>query len=171
MRKLFFALLLLANTACHAQSADRELNEALSHYMTYSTGTAIDQLMNYLYPRVFELAPKEAIAKALKDAYNSEEISIVIDSAAVLQVDSIRKFGKGNYTRFSYLVRMKMKILNNDLAKNTEAIKKSYYKSIGEKNVHYDDNTGYFTIMQSKEGLAIKDNYSKKQMDFFGNRQ
>lgn len=168
MKKLLFVLSIFFSVNVFSQSSDAALNKRLSEYMSLSKDMNIKELMEYMYPRLFELAPKEQLKEALEKAYNSTEIEIKLDSLTLGKVEPVSKFSKGSFTKFSYTVKMRMKLLSAEMEKNTDMILQSFKTSFGEKNVSYDEATKFFWVYQAKSGIAIKDNYSKNIWTMLG---
>ena len=168
MKKILFLLLFSFSLSAYSQSADAALNKRLAEYMSFSKEVNIDRLMDYMYPRLFELAPKEQLKEALEKAYHNKDIEIKLDSLAMGQVLPISKFSKGSFTKFSYTVKMRMKLLTEEMEKSTDMILQSFKTSFGEENVSYDEATKFFWVYQTKNAIAIKDNYSKNIWTMLG---
>jgi hypothetical protein len=168
MKKIFFLLFFSLSLGVYSQSADAVLNKRLSEYMSFSKEMNIDRLMEYMYPRLFELAPREQLKEALEKAYHNPDIEIKLDSLAMGQVLPISKFSKGSFTKFSYTVKMRMKLLSEEMEKSSDMILQSFKTSFGEANVSYDEVTKFFWVYQTKDAIAIKDNYSKNAWTMLG---
>ncbi len=162
---LFLSLTFFIATA---QTGDAVLDKRLTEYMQLSKNLNVTKLMSYLYPRIFELAPKKDLAAALKSAYTSTDFTITIDSMNINSIDPVQKFAKGNYTMFNYFVQMQFKMTGNKTAEEATGIFESFQKTFGKENVTQDKTTNTFSIQQEKQALAIKDNYSAGKWTFLG---
>jgi hypothetical protein len=160
----FFSFGVMAN----AQTTDPVFNKRLSEYIDISRDLKIDLLLNYMYPRIFEIAPRKDLKAALEGAYHNESISIKLDSVITGKVDPISKFSKGAFTRFEYKAVMTVQLLGENMEGKADAVLQNFKLKFGEKNVSYDNDTKLFRIRQHKEALAIKDNFSKNLWTFIG---
>jgi hypothetical protein len=168
MKKISFLLFLLLSLCTYGQTTDAVLNKRLSEYMSYSKDINIDKLLEYMYPRVFELASRDQLKEALEKAYHNDEIEIKLDSLAMGIVLPISKFSKGAFTKFSYTVKMSMRLLNKEMEEKTGLVFQSFKTSFGEENVSYNEETKLFWVYQTKDAIAIKDNYSKNIWTMIG---
>jgi hypothetical protein len=168
MKKLLLFIFIAASFTVYSQTSDPALNKRLSQYLAYSKDLKIDQLLGYMYPRIFEMASKNQIKEALVSAYNNPDIQIKLDSIAISKVLPISKFNKGAYTKFSYAVKMQIKLLKEEMAESANKILENFKEKFGEENVTYDETAKLFLVYQTKEALAIKDNYSKNIWTILG---
>jgi hypothetical protein len=151
-----------------AQTGDAVLDKRIEAYMQLSKDINVDKLLGYLYPRIFELAPKKDLAAALKTAYTSTDFTIAIDSMSISSIDPVQKFAKGSYTMFNYFVRMKFKMTSSKTAEEVTRTFENFQKTFGKENVTQDKTDNTFSIQQVKQALAIKDNYSAGKWTFLG---
>ncbi|MEN9570784.1 MAG: hypothetical protein RL172_2015 [Bacteroidota bacterium] len=165
---IILALCLYWATGTTAQTSDAALNKRLAEYLSYSKEINIDKILDYMYPRIFELAPKEQLKEVLQNAYNNKDIAISLDSLSIGKVLPISTFSKGACTKFSYTVKMTMKMLAEGMQNNTAAILQSFKASFGANNVRYDEAEKKFIIYQTKEALAIKDDFSNNTWSMLG---
>jgi hypothetical protein len=151
-----------------AQTGDTVLDKRLTAYMQFSKDLNIDKLMTYMYPRIFELAPKKDIAAALKAAYTSEDLKIGIDSLSISNTDPVQKFAKGNYTRFTYFTIISFEIIKEEEKADAAAMVEGFKQQFGAGNVSIDKVTNIIKVKQTKQALAIKDNYTAGKWTFLG---
>ena len=168
MKKLITLLFIAASFTANSQTSDLALNKRLSEYLTYSKDLKIDLLLGYMYPRIFEMASKKQIKEALESAYNNPDIEIKLDSVGIGKVLPLSKFSKGTYTKFNYSVKMKIKLLKKEMEEKADKILENFKTKFGKENVTYDETTRLFWVYQTKEALAIKDNYSKNIWTILG---
>jgi hypothetical protein len=160
-------LLLFSFFIATAQTGDTVLDKRLTAYMQLSKNLDINKLLTFMYPRIFELAPKKDIAAALKSAYSSDEFTIAIDSLRISSADPVQRFAKGSYTLFNYFVLISFKGKKDekaDIATMLEAFKNQF----GKENVTLNEADNSIRINQTKQALAIKDNYTAGKWTFLG---
>jgi hypothetical protein len=168
MKYCILFVLLIITLSASSQTTDAVLNKRLSEYLGFSKNLEIENLLTYMYPRIFELATKAQIKQALESAYNSTEIEIKLDSMGIGNVLPISKFSKGLYTKFGYGVKLTMKFLDKEMEDKIDIVLQSLKTKFGELNVQYAEESKIFTVYQEKEALAIKDNYSKNIWTILG---
>jgi hypothetical protein len=165
MRKILLVLLVLSSCLLKAQSEDTVLNSVLKEYFYCCSQFDVAKQMDLIYPRVFEIVPKKELVKAMEDFYKSPDLVMSVDSIAITKVDKISKFENGFFTRFNHFSSIKLKVADMDKS-DTEmvtAVMDMLAELFGEKNVQYNKSTGYFTISQHSESLAINDNYTQSK--------
>ncbi len=168
MKKFITILLIAISFTASSQTSDAVLNKRLAEYLVFSKELKVDALLDYMYPRMFELASREQLKQLLEQAFNSPDISIKLDSLTIDKILPVSKFSKGAYTKFTYSLVMKIKLTNPAMEDKSEAILDNFKEKFGEKNVFYDETTKLFSVYQTKDALAIKDNYSKNIWTMLG---
>jgi hypothetical protein len=168
MKLIVTFLLSIVIFTATAQTGDAVLNKRLTEYMQLSKNLNIDKLITYMYPRVFELAPKKDLAAALKTAYTSTDFKITIDSLKITRVDPVQKFAKGNYTIFNYFTTIGFEIINAEKKADAAVMVDGFKQKFGAENVSFDEATSIIKIKQDKLALAIKDNYTAGKWTFLG---
>lgn len=167
-RYIIITIILLASAVAKSQTADAVLNKRLANYIQWSKDLKIEPLLDYMYPRIFEIAKKEQLKEVLENAYNNPDLETKIDSLSLGEVLPISKFSKGSFTRFSYYVKLSMKPVSDKYKDQTDLLLQSFKTSFGENNVILDEATNTFWVTQTKDGLAIKDNFSKNLWTMIG---
>ncbi len=168
MKKItLLAFIFFSTITLKAQTSDATLNTAISNYMHYSKKLEIDKLVDYMYPKIFELAKKKAIVESLNGLYNSDQFIARLDSVYTTQYFPVIKFSKGYFSKFSYgtILRMKFNDANDSASK--QKIFAALQAAYGQSAVTMvEDN--FFKIIDIKDALAIKDNFSKNKWTFLG---
>ncbi len=163
---LFIYLLLGASfQIVKAQQVDAALTKAVDKYIQFSEEMQVDSILKYIYPRLYEIAPKPQIRKAFTDAFNSKEISLKFSNLSVTNIEPVQKFSKGLFTKLVYTATMIIKL--NDVKDSAEIdnTKVLYKEQFGAGNVKINAE-GAFEINTTENVVAIKDNYSKLKWTF-----
>ncbi len=167
MRIKIIVLLLLCSSFLNAQTTNAKLNTALKKYFKYSVELNTDSLVTYLYPRIFEIASKEEIAKAIGGVFKNPQISTYVDSAFIEKMYPIEKFSKGAFSKFTYKITMRMKFLDKPDSTSQQHTLTALKNKYGNNNVSLDAES-YFKISAILDALAINDNYSNHKWCFLG---
>lgn len=168
MKNLIAFLIIFASFNVQAQTKDDALNKRLNEYLTYSKDLKVDVLLNYMYPKIFEIVTKVQLKKALEAAYNNADLKISLDSISIGTVLPIDTFANGAFTKFDYNVKMIITLVTKTYQEKKEGIFENFKNKFGEENVVFDTATNTFYIYQTKEALAIKDGFTKNLWTFLG---
>lgn len=165
--------LIIGSLFAQAQSKDAALNRRITEFMQISRDMDIDRTMDYIYPRIFEIAPRSMMVEEMKKALNSEEMSITMDSVRAMKAEPITVAGATQFTRFQYYVKFGIRFNKKDSTEEDMAA--SYLELLkaqfGKQNVTYSGETDIFQIHTIKYSLAIKDRYSKNIWTFVNQEQ
>ena len=167
MRKTIFLLgwLACALTASSQTAADSAtLVQRLDEFMKANAVLDISKVMDYTYPKLFELAPKESIVEAMKNTFDNEEINIRMDSLEVIRIHPLFAFNNGFYSRIDYSMVMRMQFkkqadMDPEQLGSTLAAFRSQF---GEKNVWYSETDKRFNIYQRTSMAALRDEPKEK---------
>ncbi len=126
-----------------------------------------EKVMDYTYPKLFTLAPREQLVKVMKDAFSSEEVKIELDSMRVDTVFAVFKIGDGSYAKVRYSMNMLMTLKNDkDSAaaddSGVDYVLLSIAEKYGSENVSKDLKTGVIKIRNTSDMVAVKDEYAKE---------
>ncbi|GEM_PF-839852 len=173
MKKLVFAFSVLM--LCAAGTAQKEaetagsatsLEERLATFMRLNEEMDLEGVMDYVYPKLFTIVPRNELLKAMKDAFNSEEVKVELDSMKVDKVYPVFEQEKGSYTKVTYSIVLIMdfnpskdSIADKDDSQN-ELIRASMAEQFGEDNVSLDEVTGVLRVRTTSPMVAVKDELS-----------
>lgn len=157
---LFFLLLLLTTLAASAQTTDAQLNQRMAAYLQLNKALQFDQIMDYIHPVLFTVAPKEAMKQSLEQAFNNEQMKITIDSIQVLTVGPDFKEGEAVYKKVDYFMGISMVFKDNALEDETfrQAITERMKEGFKGKTVRYDESKKALVVQGTEIMFAIKDN-------------
>ncbi len=148
-----------------AQEADAALKKAVDKYIQFSQEMQVDSILKFIYPRLYEIAPKPQIRKAFIDAFNSKEINLKFNNLVVKSIEPVQKFSKGVFTKLVYTGTMIIKLNNVKDSSVFENTRQLYKQQFGAGNVTVNTD-GAFEINTTENVVAIKDNYSKLKWTF-----
>ena len=176
MKKLFFAFIVLIFCACGSSKKkvtdtgngkEAPLEQRLADFMKVNDEMDFEKGMDYTYPKLFTLAPREQLVKVMKDAFSSEEVKIELDSMRVDTVFAVFKIGDGSYAKVRYSMNMLMTLKNDkDSAaaddSGVDYVLLSIAEKYGSENVSKDLKTGVIKIRNTSDMVAVKDEYAKE---------
>ena len=170
MRKFVFWLAVIFLFGCgdakkktEPSSPDTSLEKRLTEYMQLTQDMDLEKLMDYIYPKLFEIAPKEQMIEAMKEGFKNDELKISLDSLKVDKFYPVFESGKGQYAKVTYSMVMVMEFLDKEeLAEKMETIMEGAGEKYGRENLHFDEKTGSLRIKENNALVAAKDKYAKE---------
>jgi hypothetical protein len=165
IKSFFLGIIICCSVSSFAQTTDAGLTNNLNSYLKFTKMFAVDSILNMVYPRLFEVAPKAQVREAFIQAFNDEEIKITFDSVAITKTYPVEKFSKGMFSQFTFSNKMLMRFTEKQDSATLSFVKGMYEEKFGGDNVTVKgDDT--FEIITTETALAIKDNYSKGKWTF-----
>lgn len=133
--------------------------------MELNKSLQFEKLMDYIYPKLFNFAPKEQLIEVFKSTFSGNgDITVEMDSLKTGTIHPAFTLEKGTYALVNYSMLMRMKIAKDDTEEKPDEkndFMLSYMKKqYGEKNVRFDNTTGKFVIRIVTSMVAIKDDLS-----------
>lgn len=171
MKKLLFALLTLIFFACNSSqkqtndnASEAALDKRLSEFMKANDDMNLEKVIDYTYPKLFEIVPRKDLLKAMEDGFDNEEVKVQLDSLKVDSLYPIFNIGKDSYAKVQYSMLMLMNYNPGDSTNNEEndRILQSLAAAYGEEKVSLDAATGTIRIHVSSPMVAIVDKYAKE---------
>ncbi len=165
MKKILATLMVFAFMLTVIDAKDMkggELTSLKSDIESYKKATMngdVDKLIDYVYPTVFKLMPKDVMIKQLKAAYSSGMMP-KINKMEIVKIYPIQKFDKGEFTTVDYTMNLDM-----DSSKMPKEIKSKMLdmlkSKLGSKSkVTQDDKNNLFHIEKFSTMYAIKEGNS-----------
>ena len=158
---LIIALLLSLSSI--AQSHKEDITKNANTYYSYMTNQNFDGVLDYMYPKVFEMAPKEAMKAGMEQMFNSPDMKIEFISNEVTEVSNEKEVDGITYAAVYYNSKMKMTFLSEkekseeDQKKFLDFMKTTMITQFGEGNVTSDLKTLSLVINMDATMFAIKD--------------
>lgn len=170
MKKLVFGLIVILLFGCgdakkksDPSATGTSLEKRLSEYIQLTEDMDLEKLMDYIYPRLFTIAPKEEMLKAMKEGFDNDEVKVSLDSLKIEKIYPVFEVGKGSYAKVTYSMVMVMELMDKEkLAEQMELIRAGIAAKYGNENLNIDGQSGAFRIRQTNNLVAIKDNYAKE---------
>jgi hypothetical protein len=176
MKNIVVVLSILALCACDSskkkvESPDNSvasLEQRLTGFMKLNEEMNLEKIMDYIYPKLFDIVPRNELLKAMKNGFDNEYVKIDLDSMKVDKIHPVFEMDKGSYAKITYSMVMLMSFKNskdsadaNDNSQN-ELIKASMAEKYGEENVSMDEATGIIRIHTASPMVAVKDELAKE---------
>ena len=154
---------LLISISSFAQSHKVEVAKNAQTYYDYMTAQNFDGVLDYMYPKVFEMAPRDQMKAGMEQMFSSPDMKIEFLSNDVTKVSEEKIVEGVTYAVVSYNSKMKMTFLSEkdksaeDKKAFLEFMKVTMDTQFGEGNVASDPKTMSLVINMDATMFAIKD--------------
>lgn len=166
--KYFFAIALLLVTGFSSTAQDKKALEASITKMYQVTVDAdFETLMDYTYPKIFEIAPREQLMQAMKGMLNGPEFNVtVLTTPPNFEYGPIKKIGGGSYCVVQHDLLMKMAFKEPVNDEGQKAMIESFKTTLKASMVTFDAKENAFTVKKRTEVIAVADKLTNNQWKF-----
>ena len=163
MKTLFLAsLLFVAGLVSHGQQ-DTALVNRINQMLTLTQKKDLEKIMDYTYPKLFKIAPRELMIATLKETYDTEEFTIEIDSLKIITIFPVFVVSDTSYVKVKHTMLMKMKYkqaLDTSDMESKNMLVSILEQKYGEGNVRFDAAANSLNIFMKPDMVGIKDKTS-----------
>jgi hypothetical protein len=158
MKIILLLTLIAASGSVQAQS-DTSLINRLNAMLKYTQVKDLEKVMDYTYPKLFTIAPKDQLIQAMREAYETDDYIIELDSVAVKTIFPIFKINDTSYVKVNHTMLMKMKYKDPYDTANREStglmitLMEATY---GKGNVRFDPAANSLNIFMVPDIVGIK---------------
>jgi hypothetical protein len=161
--RLIIAILGLISVLTAVAQQDKRLKERLDSVLMYTQQSKFASVLDFTYPKLFKIVPREQLMKTMNESMNTEEFTMSLDSVMVTKIHPVFTINNGSYIKINHTMLMLMKFKEPIDTADSESLdfmlgllKNDY----GEKNVRFDVANNTFRIFALSDLIAIKDEYS-----------
>nr|WP_321232973.1 hypothetical protein [uncultured Psychroserpens sp.] len=162
--KFFTTLLLALSITCYSFSQSQaEITKHAQTYHDYITNQNFDGVLDYLYPKVFDMASRAQMKASMEQMFNSKDMKIEFLSNNVTRVTDDKVLDDVTYAAVFYNSKMKMTFVSEmdkpeeDKKGFLEFMKTTMNTQFGEDNVTSDLKTMALVINMDASMFAIND--------------
>ena len=137
----------------------KTLKSALDNYTKATINNDVTALMNFVYPKVFTIVPKEKMTEVLTQAYASGKVP-VIKNIKHLNIEPIQKYNAGRFTFVDSSMTTELKSPRPDNEKFEAFMLKTLKKQIEAQggSVTFDKDSHVYTVNHTEKTLALNEN-------------
>lgn len=158
---LILLLLPLFSLPARAQE-DPELTTRFEKLMKATRQLEIPTILDYTYPKLFTLVPRETMVTIMEQSFDSEELGVTLDSLAVHKVFPIFSLGEGKYAKLLHTMVMRMKMKQEKTDEELAQVLEGLQEKFGKENVRYEKKENTIVVFKLAVVVAIKDSYSRE---------
>lgn len=137
---------------------DITLETRISEYFQLTVNNDLDELMNYVYPRIFEENSRARLVADAREGMENEDYKATIDSIHVDRIFSPIKEGDGEYAKVIYSNKMIVDFKNSQ--EKFEKMKLNFESQFGKENLVVDEEEGILSVWTRSAMVAVRDKYS-----------
>ena len=162
--KTFFltSLLFVVGLVAYGQQ-DTALVNRINQMLTLTQKKDLEKIMDYTYPKLFKIAPRELMIATLKETYDTEEFFIEIDSLRIITIFPVFVVSDTSYVKVRHTMLMRMKYkqaLDTNDMEGKNMLVSILGQKYGEGNVRFDAAANSLNIFMKPDMVGIKDKTS-----------
>ncbi len=156
MKQKFILLLsiIILSATTFAQTDKEDINKMFNTYKQALDSLQLEKSMDYIYPKLYEIAPKEQLIAIFKKTFSDPNVQIRFSQIRLKSISETKVHNKVKYALVSYDYAM---IFTFSKAYSIEQIYTLYQKKYGVENVSKDDKNRSISIKMDKLFYAIND--------------
>lgn len=119
-----------------------------------------DYLFDMMYPKFYEIIPRDVIQTAMEQALNSDEMELKLYDSHIEEVKSMQELNGVKSFRIKYSTTMSMKMSDTTNRNDVELDRNAFIlialnKEFGEEHVSYLEGLDKFEVKTTNNSLAI----------------
>lgn len=141
----------------------QRIEDRIAEYFRVNDAMDLNKMLDFTYPRVFELAPRDLLYKEMEKTFHNDEMGIEVDSLSVKKYFPEIEVDKARFRKVRYTMLMRFQFPDRktgDQADFFERLKVSMEAEFGEGNVTVDLAEAEVRVWQTSELVGIVDKYS-----------
>jgi hypothetical protein len=155
-----FTLTIFLGVAAQS-SKDTSLEKRLDTYMLLNREARFNELMDFVHPRLFQLAPREQMMELFRKTYDNEYMKLSIDTTAITNISPVFNVNDTAYRRIDYWMGFTVAFKDSEtvnapdfVSKTTDLLKVGFPNS----QIKYNNATKSFRLGSSNILIAVRDN-------------
>jgi hypothetical protein len=162
MKKIIVFLLFVFVTLLVEGQKDTSLINRLNTVLGFTKLKQLDKVLDYTYPKVFNIIPRDQFSELIKGVYDTDDFSSVLDSVKLDTIFNIVKINDASYAIARHSMLMKMKYKEPITKKDADLLVPGMEEQFGEGNVRFVKATNSLHVFIISYMIAIKDELSPK---------
>ena len=156
MKKLLFVLL-VAGLPIISHAQDTSLVNRVNEMLKLTQLKDLEKVMDYTYPKLFTIVPRETLINAMKSVYETEEFTVELDSVKIHTIFPVFVINDTSYVKVKHTMLMKMMYKEPTTDKESKQFMVSLMQEkFGEGNVRFDPVANSLNIFMVPDMVGIK---------------
>jgi len=160
MKKLFLLILLSFSLfSCSQEKSEiSTIKSDFEKFILNIQNKNIGEAVNCIYPKFFEIVPKEQMRQMLEVTYNNPHLGISINKFNIDEVKNPEKINNEYFTSINYTFDLDLKLNSDELKRKKEILQAGLERKFGPTNVNFENENQIFHINSSKKAIGISKN-------------
>ncbi|WP_294824542.1 hypothetical protein [uncultured Flavobacterium sp.] len=170
MKKLILlSVLLMSSIATFAQDK-KSLEDRANQMYGYTASEQYEKLLDYTYPKLFTIVPREKMVEILQRMTKGEGFTISIaPTPPNFTFGEIKKIDGGHYSVVTHDLNMKMRFDEPVADQELEMLLSSFKANLKTDNVTFDRKDNSFNIIKKSQAVAVWDKDTQGKWMFVNN--
>jgi hypothetical protein len=160
MKRLF--LLFLLSISIFSCSQDKSENSTIKtdfeKYFRSIQNKNIGEAINCIYPKFFEIVPKEQMKQMLELTYNNPQLGLSINKFNIDNISKVEKIKNEYFTTINYSFDVDLKLNSDELKSKKDLLQEGLERKFGSANVKFESEKQIFSFNSSKKAIGISEN-------------
>jgi hypothetical protein len=146
MNKLKLMILVFGMGLTALAQNQKEVSQLLADYEKAMVERQWVKSLDYVYPALFDVVPREMMEEAIKTTFNdTADIQMGFESMELLEVSDIYEEDEMSYSFAEYVMVMTMTTAGEKSDEDMNTLKAAIAMQFGEENVNVEENTLFIT--------------------------
>lgn len=135
-----------------------EIEQMMQKVLVYTNAKQADPLLNLMYPKLFDLVPREMMVNEMEKLFSGNEMEYAVEKVKTNQISDIFTFENEDFAKVNYSMRLDFKFLHEEGADQDEfnqMMLNVFQATYGKEQVNLE--AGHFLIESENVVLAISD--------------
>ncbi|UPT66926.1 MAG: hypothetical protein M0D57_21275 [Sphingobacteriales bacterium JAD_PAG50586_3] len=156
MKKLGFILLIFLTAPAFSQGYKGDIKKVLTAYGNVVKDKNVDSLFTYMYPKFFDVFPKQDLVDGMKKTFADTNLTITFGDVVVTSVSDVYEEDKIKYAVVNYTNEIQLTLSPTVGTQMVlESMKNTYETAYGAANVKSNFATRTFNIKATNAMFAI----------------
>lgn len=165
MNRYLFVLFLSLGSITGNGQADSSLLVRLDSFFRVNHLKDIDRVLDFTYPKLFTIVPREQMAEVMKSTFDNDEMTVEMDSLQIRKYYPMITTTEGSFQKMDYSMILRMRFKESAADSTDTPDKMNQITSLlsakyGEGNARYDAASRQIVILVMTPLIAIKDSLS-----------
>lgn len=161
MKKMILSLVLLSSFTFGAWAqSQKDVEKLLAEYKAAMQQREWLKSLDYIYPALFDVVPREMMEETLVQSFNSPELEISFEEMELLEVSEVYKEDGLSYSFADYSLVMSMKLAGEKSDEEIQQFADLMAAQLGEENINVKDKVIFIT--QNNSMAVIKNDDQEK---------
>lgn len=166
MKKILILVVLLSCFLGFSQN-NESLKTDVKKMYDASYNMAFDEVMEYTYPKIFEIASREQVSAAIESAFDNDEMKIrFVHVSPTFSYSDIKKIDNKTVCLVKYNSAMRMTFEKKMEAEEIESLKKAFKDSGEYEKITFEQDRNSFLLEGQASMIAISDESTKGKWAF-----